>query len=160
MKTCTKCKQSKPLSEFWLDRSKKNGHMARCRTCKTVDLVTWRKANPEKQKNDNKKRYWDNRDKERERHLVSKYGITFIDYARILKFQEGKCAVCGKLEDKNRTFDVDHDHVTGAVRGLLCTSCNRMIGHSGDSAKNLISAARYLQAGFDFRPKGEFNGKL
>lgn len=80
---------------------------------------------------------------ERERHLIRKYGVTQSDYDRMFTAQGGCCAICRKAQA--RAFDVDHDHETGAVRGLLCTSCNRMIGHAGDSADNLETAAVYLR---------------
>jgi hypothetical protein len=40
---------------------------------------------------------------------------------------------------------VDHDHNTGAVRGLLCHSCNTGLGHLGDSVETLARALDYLQ---------------
>ena len=44
--------------------------------------------------------------------------------------QNGCCAVCGKHQSEfKRIFDVDHDHVTGKVRGLLCRSCNTGLGY-------------------------------
>lgn len=89
-----------------------------------------------------KKRYSKIAPQERERHLVRKYGVTQADYDLMFAAQGGKCAVCGKAQE--RAFDVDHCHATGCVRGLLCTSCNRMIGHAGDSAKTLRTAADYL----------------
>lgn len=142
MKVCTKCGQEKPLDEFWPDRSKKHGRMAQCKDCKRQAMREYRAKNPDM----NKKRYWANRDKERERHLVKKYGVTFEDYAAMLESQGGVCAICGKPEPENKTLDVDHDHETGEVRGLLCTSCNRMLGHSGDRPEVLEAGAKYLQS--------------
>lgn len=89
-----------------------------------------------------RKRYWKDPLKERERHLIKKYGVTAADYDRMFSEQSGKCAVCGKTQE--RSFDVDHCHGSGRVRGLLCTSCNRMIGHAGDNPESLIRAALYL----------------
>jgi hypothetical protein len=142
VKTCTKCGQAKPLAEFWPDRSKKNGYMARCKTCKAKAVREYRAANPDL----DKKRYWADRDGERERHLIRKYGITLADYADMLESQGGKCAICGRPAPADRTLDVDHDHKTNEVRGLLCTSCNRMLGHSGDSADRLEAGAAYLRS--------------
>lgn len=79
---------------------------------------------------------------ERERHLVRKYGVTQADYERMLAEQSGCCAICKKSQ--SRSLDVDHCHKTGRVRGLLCTNCNRLVGHAGDSPEILRAAADYL----------------
>jgi hypothetical protein len=140
VRTCTVCNKAKPLTEFFRDRSKKHGYQARCKPCKARKFREWRKANPEYNRN----RYWSNRDYERQRHLVRKYGVTFDDYGRMLRAQLGCCAICHRPEPERRMLDVDHDHETGRVRGLLCTSCNRVLGHAGDSAQQLRAAADYL----------------
>lgn len=93
--------------------------------------------------NYHKKRYARFAPRERERHLLRKYGITQVDYQAMFAQQQGGCAVCGRKQA--RPLDVDHCHVTGVVRGLLCTNCNRMIGHGGDSPVILETAAAYLR---------------
>ena len=142
MKTCTKCGRELPLEAFWRDRSKKNGYLADCKDCRRRTQAEYRARHPEA----NKAHYWKDRDKERSRHLVAKYGITLADYEKMLDAQDGKCAICGRPEPESRSFDVDHDHATGEVRGLLCTSCNRMIGHGGDDPDRLRYAAEYLES--------------
>lgn len=137
MKTCAKCGAEKPLTEFWPDR-RRGGFVAQCKSCKAAAAKRWRDANPHKAK----ERYWSNPLGERERHLVRKYGVTQADYDRMFEAQDGGCAICGKKQ--TRAFDVDHCHKTGRVRGLLCTSCNRMIGHAGDNPESLRRAADYL----------------
>jgi hypothetical protein len=65
---------------------------------------------------------------DRAARLRNLYGITEEDYDRMLAEQGGGCAVCGKAPDPGRFLDVDHDHKTDRVRGLLCRGCNRMLG--------------------------------
>lgn len=140
VKICTGCLTEKPLSEFYHDRRYPNRHMSRCKSCRAEKARAWRKKNPQAEKD----RYWKNRDRERERHLIRKYGVDFKKYREILDSQGGKCAICENPEPKNKMLDVDHDHKTGKVRGLLCTSCNRMLGHAGDKPENLKRGADYL----------------
>lgn len=68
----------------------------------------------------------------------------------MLSAQGDLCAICGKQATGTGTrggpprFHVDHDHVTGKVRGLLCGGCNIGLGGFRDSKSNLISAVSYL----------------
>lgn len=57
------------------------------------------------------------------------YGITLEDYDRMFAAQGGVCAVCGREPPDGRRFAVDHDHVTGRVRSLLCARCNLCVGY-------------------------------
>lgn len=65
----------------------------------------------------------------------------------MLEAQGGVCAICKGPETKPNAkyLAVDHDHATGAVRGLLCNNCNRAIGLLGDDAERLIAGADYLR---------------
>jgi hypothetical protein len=81
-----------------------------------------------------------------------RFGITLDDYKTMFAKQSGVCAVCGQPETatrkgKVRWLCVDHNHVTGKIRGLLCNDCNQAIGKLHDSAALLESAARYLRTG-------------
>jgi len=82
-------------------------------------------------------------------YLKSTYGITQEDYEKLEKQQDCKCAVCGGDGFKMREWHfkklvVDHDHVTGKVRGLLCHNCNRALGLLKDDPKVLLNAVDYL----------------
>lgn len=93
------------------------------------------------------------------KHL-RQYGMTRADYESLLARQGGVCAICkssdprsgggvGKQAGTSRkwgTFHVDHDHVSGKVRGLLCLNCNAGIGQLGDSLERVRAAAAYLEA--------------
>ena len=91
------------------------------------------------------------------RKLRDGFGITEADYAALFEKQKGCCAICdrqliSRLDDsrvaKTRQPEiarVDHCHVSGKVRGLLCFHCNTGIGHLKDSEILLLSAVRYLR---------------
>lgn len=74
------------------------------------------------------------------------YGITIEDYNRMLVVQEGKCATCLRSfgDQKGRKACVDHNHVTGKVRGLLCFNCNTVLGKVYDETKTLARMIEYL----------------
>ena len=58
----------------------------------------------------------------------------------------GRCAICGILESDCKTgLHVDHCHLTGRLRGHLCSNCNRGLGHFGDSVEILQDAIGYLE---------------
>lgn len=83
---------------------------------------------------------------------LAKFGITPDQYREMLDAQGGVCAICEQPErvrdarnGRLKALAVDHDHETGAVRGLLCQNCNKGIGNLGDSPERLIAAAAYLE---------------
>lgn len=85
----------------------------------------------------------------REQHLRKAYGIRSTDYESMWTFQGGRCATCHstEIEDRMRRLHVDHDHVTGVVRGLLCMACNHALGKVKDDAKVLMRLASYVEGG-------------
>ena len=80
----------------------------------------------------------------RDQQLQQKYSITEEIYEKILKAQNGRCAIC-KCQQHYQRLAVDHDHKTGQVRGLLCVQCNRGLGRFFDSELRLQSALEYLK---------------
>lgn len=74
------------------------------------------------------------------------YGMAKGDYERMYAEQDGRCAICRrKCRRGGETLCVDHDHKTGAIRGLLCNDCNRSLGGFGDDPERLRSAANYVE---------------
>jgi hypothetical protein len=69
---------------------------------------------------------------DRIRLISQQYGISAADYKQMLEVQNNKCALCGRGPNerghKRNTLQVDHNHETGKVRGLLCSSCNSRLG--------------------------------
>ena len=126
---CSSCKQNKARSNFYA--SSKGGDW--CKPCRV--------------EYNNIRRYGENRAKElrqrRNRHYIQKYGITIDHYETLLREQDGLCAICKRK--KKISLAVDHNHMTGAVRGLLCNNCNTAIGNLMDNISYLENAIKYLR---------------
>lgn len=80
----------------------------------------------------------------RKYQLKSKYGITSEEFLRLEERQGGICAICFE-PPKSRRLSVDHDHITGRVRGLLCTRCNLAVSAIDDFSHWYSQVRRYLQ---------------
>jgi hypothetical protein len=124
MKTCRKCGAEKETSEFHKNRLRPDGLAHWCKPCqKAATKASQEKARP------------------------GKYGITQADYDRMVVEQGGRCAIC-LVDDPGRTrkvWCIDHDHETGAVRGLLCGDCNTGIALLKENLANLTRAQVYLE---------------
>ncbi len=81
-----------------------------------------------------------------EQRLKKVFGITADDYNRMLDVQEGRCAICRSKPNRTR-LAVDHNHVTGKIRGLLCKRCNHdLLGSAQESVEILERAICYLES--------------
>lgn len=111
-KVCTRCKEQKAADEFSRDPTSQDGRRRKCNQCR-------------------KETEWDSYDlAERKRrglqnYLWSLYRLSLEDYEAMLESQQGNCAVCGEHMKKP---NVDHCHITGRVRALLCSGCNTTLG--------------------------------
>lgn len=75
----------------------------------------------------------------------NKIPITEWQYVALLADQNFSCAICGRHQDCFRFgLQVDHDHQSGDVRGLLCHNCNAMLGQCRDSIGVLEAGIAYL----------------
>lgn len=81
--------------------------------------------------------------------LKIKYNLTETKYNKLLEKQRGVCAICFvdkvSLNSKRRNWNVDHCHLTGKVRGLLCDNCNQGLGKFKDKTDLLMNAINYLE---------------
>lgn len=92
--------------------------------------LKWRKSNPEILAASGHRR------------ALKRYNISEEDFILLKKKQQNKCAIC--QEGFKKTPRIDHDHVTGKVRGLLCNTCNISLGGFKDSPRLLQAASNYL----------------
>lgn len=153
LKRCTRCKEWKPKQDFGKRKTGKEGLDAYCKICSREQGKAWQRANVERRRIISK-RYRDKhrgkfRESQRRRDLRLKFGITPEDYERMFAMQNGICAICGRPPNDSgarhtATLMIDHDHKTGAVRGLLHSGCNLILGYAKDDPAVLLSAIRYL----------------
>lgn len=121
VKPCTRCKVEKPLTlEYFPPHNKvKSGFDSWCRACRSV--------------------YRSEINRGKFRDVISD------EQLKEIKESVTECVICGSEE----TLVVDHDHVSGKVRGMLCNHCNRGLGHFRDDPQLLQFAAQYLNASSD-----------
>lgn len=133
---CPRCGHERPIADFPRDRSRKSGIYPWCRSCNVDGMRRWRERNPERAKST-----------ARRNGLLRRRGITVAQYDEMLQRQDSACAICGcsEAESTKGVLEVDHDHESGRIRGLLCGRCNLSIGKFDDDVALLRSAIRYLE---------------
>lgn len=164
MKKCNRCQEEKPFNQFG---KKGNGYQSYCIPCRRIKQKEWLNADPaRKEKAKIRAKEWEknnperarkNKQKSREKNLKKikenashqhrqrVYGLSKNEYEQMLIKQGKVCAICNK---KTKLW-VDHDHKNGKVRGLLCPSCNNLIGYLEtynyliDKANNYINDSEH-----------------
>ncbi len=123
---CAKCKVDKASEAFRKDKRKRNGHQSWCKLCTMVPTAHRRKLN-----------------------LRRRYDLSLDDVDRMLKLSDYACSICyvtvslDSPTHKNKPH-IDHDHVTGSIRGILCGHCNTGLGAFKDNPVLLDAAKAYL----------------
>jgi len=160
-KRCVICDDVKPLNKFHKASDRPDGYRGDCKICRK----TKRRLDPNatklrcytcdelKDKTDEnfhiskKSKYGFRRcckechkNIQRKSHLNRNYGITPEEYEGMLINQDYKCLICTEV----KKLVVDHNHLSGEVRGLLCDTCNRGIGYLQESKTNLWNSILYL----------------
>lgn len=162
-KECSGCHLDLPVADYAKATRTKDGVQGVCRECskgyaqKRYDTpevakqyAAQRRAayqeSIDERRAEARERYWANPARaakaSRKWLLNSKYGLTMEEYDERLAQQNGQCAIC--LVDVEKPH-VDHDHVTGQVRALLCSPCNTAIGSMRDNASIMRRAAEYVE---------------
>jgi len=127
---CYYCNIEKDMSLFHNDCTTTTGKSKICIACTKLKDAIWHEKNKERNRANKYRRI---------------YGITIEDYEKLYKEQNNGCAICGVATDLKRRLSVDHDHITGKVRGLLCSNCNKAIGYLKDNISHLKNAIQYLE---------------
>ena len=148
-KICSRCKKEKQNSgrDFPPDKRRPYGIASYCRRCNSTKGAFWRRKKYNNDANYRKrvieynrklflKKYRNDEDFRNrtkfnswKRELKRIFGMTPNQYDELLKIQNESCGICGiSSKEIKKRLSVDHDHITGKVRGLLCTRCNMAIG--------------------------------
>lgn len=154
LRTCNTCGLAQPLGGFYNEPNSSEGLRARCKNCcreasrkryaDNRDLYKAQVREYRKQKRASNPELWAYQNYLRQ--IRCKFGLSEEDLLHLLERQAGVCAICGGAPNGTGRFHVDHDHNTDRIRGLLCSNCNRGIGHLQDDPDLLVAAAEYLRA--------------
>lgn len=158
LRTCRICKQEKSLSDFY-------GRRRLCLICyatqckvyrethkgeiqryidQTKEERTLQKHNYYQQNQDKIKEYRQHHKAQvRDSHLKRKYGLSLLQWNIKFDSQNRECEIC-KIT-KTTYWQTDHNHITGKIRGILCTNCNRALGHLKDNPQILKNAISYIE---------------
>jgi len=169
IKVCKKCGEKKPISAFGFLQARKDGtrgRRAECNFCLAIRSAAWRREYPERHISSKRNSRAKHREKrcaeKREWHRKNRFLAALIQSRAVAKrlgytpcvsaerqielLFTGKCHVCGVPESEcNSRLAMDHDHVTGAFRGWLCSHCNTAAGLLRDSPEIVMSLALYLE---------------
>lgn len=130
---CTSCRQILPVAAFAIRKDTKVPRVrSNCRACLTAAQTLKNREN-----HDDAQVYWWSRQ-------IAKYGLTPESWRELWDSQGQQCAICGAKDNGKKRFHVDHDHVSGEVRGILCTTCNGGIGQLQDDPDVVFKAFVYL----------------
>lgn len=128
-KICTLCNEGKNLEEFYTDKRTKNGRTSRCKNCLRTS--------------ENKKRQCPKVKKERcKKEALRRYSISEDLYYKIKKVKNCQC--CSRKISSSEVC-IDHCHISGTIRGVLCSTCNLSIGGLGDTMEGVQKALNYLK---------------
>lgn len=138
---CSGCKKRKQLKSFSKDRSRKSGYRSLCRKCSSKHNKNYRINNRVKLLTYMRSWHRNNKGKS--------FGISIEQYKTLKELQNNKCAICKNNETvvckgKLRELSIDHNHMTGKVRGLLCYACNVSLGLLKENTQTLKQMILYI----------------
>jgi hypothetical protein len=119
-KTCRTCHILRPVEQFYRDSKSRDGLKSQCKDC----------------------------DREQEKgRLKRKHNFSQEAFDELLAKLHGKCPLARKPFDNNGyRAHRDHDHASGAIRGIISSSANSVLGFAGDDPAMLRRAANYVIA--------------
>lgn len=153
MKKCSDCRESKPLDEFYKDKSLRDGFRSRCKECSRAHGKAYYKKNKDRIHAKDKRYREENPDRVRDSRLRHWYNISLEQYNKMLKEQDYVCAICKRHNIAGKSLSVDHNHKCcpgkrscgDCVRALLCFKCNTTLGQFEDDEGYLQETLNYIK---------------
>lgn len=142
-KNCPRCKQFKPMTEYSKGIGSTTGYQTYCKPCMSARHDEYRRKNLAKIAEKQRARYAKNPERYKFYDTKRRYGVGANECKTMLEKQNHTCLIC-KTAFVNCAFAVDHCHLSGKVRGLLCTRCNTGLGQFRHDVELLQSAISYL----------------
>ena len=141
-KKCSRCFEIKSLCEFSKDRSLKSGFVSHCKSCQHE---YYRKRYPlevvQARRKQRKFPYINGKRDYKSESLWQRYGLLKEDLERMKTEQSNRCKICNKSAIR---LVIDHNHLTGKVRGLLCDKCNQGVGYIENHLELLEEIDQYI----------------
>jgi hypothetical protein len=146
---CKRCGVKRPIIDFHIVKECLDGRRPVCKFCIRKQQKKRYDGNAEFARARQRKYNAHNPQVMRKINLKKKYGITLEQYNTMFIFQGGVCLVCGQSEivtrlGKIKNLAIDHNHVTGKIRGLLCQKCNQALGLLNDNPVIIKSLLKYI----------------
>lgn len=174
VRKCKRCKKSKSANSFINDATRVDGKFPWCKECQSEHSQEHKFQNPEDEPNGyicpldgtvirghKNRRFCSASCKDRVRSLNRNYGLSVEDYLRLIEAANGRCPLC---QNRVHTWNVDHNHQTRKVVGVVCAACN--VGplaytyHNVEFVKRLLAFLEETPAqrlGIDATVPEEFN---
>jgi len=137
-KICNVCLEEKPEEDFPKHSQHKDGYRQPCKVCH-------RKKRKERRKPATQETHI----RLKKNRFKRRYNLSLEEFELLKQSQDNKCAICGNdfinIESYKNKPQLDHNHETNEIRGILCLTCNSGIGFFNDSIELLIKAKEYLE---------------
>lgn len=118
---CPRCGEKKSVKSFWKSRDRKDGFQVYCIACLLAQRLREGYKKYRKQYYRKNKSYFSNY------HFKARYNVTLDERNRMIKERENRCDICECMY-QSEYLQIDHNHLTGQVRGILCAACNKALG--------------------------------
>lgn len=140
MKTCGRCEETKPVSDFYKHGRSKDGLRSECKPCGQLSHAEWRASNKSAVRLSWKKASL-------RKYYRQTYGLEVEERQDLFDKANRQCQLCEIPESELAIgLVIDHDHHTGTIRGVLCGSCNSALGLFKENVSVMLKAIGYIKA--------------
>ena len=147
MKVCRKCKVEKSYSEFHISQQGVKGpiYKSQCKVCvRKRQVEKYNNLTDEQKKQRREGNPCNTFEYRQQYNLRTRFGLTTEAFSAMIVEQNSTCKICGVGFEEKVKPQIDHNHETGKVRGLLCRNCNTSLGLLKENTETLRSMINYL----------------